>query len=165
MSAPDERWNHDDGPDPTDEERTAAARLSEALARPNAPEDPELRELVSVARRVHATAHPARDAQRAVVARVTHEVLGTMRPMASPVRGLVRRMWPFAVAAAAVLVVGVSVGRPRSAFTRPAPSISRDVDDVLRAPVRVGAASAPATLVYEARLTAWRELYLRGGSR
>lgn len=165
MSAPDERWNPDDGPAPTDEERAAASRLSEALFQPNAPDDPALRELVSVARRIHATAHPNREVQHAATARITDEVLATMRPMASPVRGIARRMWPFAVAAAAILVVGVSVGRPRSVPAGPDPSISRDVDDVLRAPVGVGAASTPATRVYEARLTAWRELYLRGGSR
>jgi hypothetical protein len=79
----------------------------------------------------------------------------------------VRRLWPVAVAAAAVLVVGVSVGRsrraPRSASA--AASISRDVDDVLRTPVSPGAGSAPADRVYEARLGAWREAYLRGGAR
>jgi hypothetical protein len=165
MSAPDERWNPDDGPPPTDEERADAARLSEALARPAAPDDPALRELVAVAQRIHATAHPDRDAQRAVVDRVTREVLAAARPTASPVRALVRRAWPFAVAAAAVLVVGVSVGRAHPDRARPEASISRDVDDVLRTPVGPGAASAPAARVYDARLTAWREAYLRGGSR
>ena len=165
MSAPDERWNPDDGPAPTDEERAEAARLSDALARPSAPEDPALRELVAVARRVHATAHPDRDEHRAVVDRVTREVLAPARTLASPARGLVRRLWPFAIAAAAVLVVGVSVGRARPDAAHRAPSISRDVDDVLRAPVNPGSASAPATRVYEARLTAWREIYLTGGSR
>jgi len=165
MSAPDERWNPDDGPAPTDEERAEAARLSDALARPVAPEDPALRELVAVARRVHATAHPARDEHRAVVDRVTRQVLAPSRSLSSPARGLVRRLWPFAVAAAAVLVVGVSVGRAKPDASHPSPSISRDVDDVLRAPVRPGSASAPATQVYDARLSAWREIYLSRGSR
>jgi hypothetical protein len=165
MSAPDERWNPDDGPAPTDEERAEAARLSDALARPVTPDDPALRELVAVVKRIHATAHPDRDAQRALVERVTREVLAAARPTASPVRALVRRAWPVAVAAAAVLVVGVSVGRARTGRARTEESISRDVDDVLRTPVRPGAASAPAARVYDARLTAWREAYLRGGSR
>lgn len=166
MSAPDDRWNPDDGPPPTDAERAEAAALSDALARPTAPEDPALRELVAVARRVHATAHPARDEQRAVVERVTREVLAASRPLASPARALVRRLWPVAVAAAAVLVVGVSVGRARPApRAAAAASISRDVDDVLRSPVRPGAGSAPADRVYEARLGAWREAWLRGGAR
>lgn len=167
MSAADDRWNPDDGPPPTDEERAEAARLTEALARPAAPDDPDLRELVATARRVHATAHPDRDDQRARVERVTREVLAAARPMASPVRRIVRRAWPLAVAAAALIVVGVSVGRtPRGAATATdATSISRDVDDVLRSPVQSGAASAPSTRVYEARLAAWREAYLRGAAR
>ncbi len=167
MSAADDSWNPDDGPPPTDEERAEAARLTDALARPAAPDDPDLRELVAVARRVHATAHPDRDDQRARVDRIAREALATARPQTSPVRRLVRRAWPFAVAAAALMVVGVSMGRPspRVGAGEGAVSISRDVDDVLRAPVRSGAASAPATQVYEARLTAWRDAYLRGASR
>lgn len=165
MSAADERWNPDDGPAPTDDERAEATRLSDALTRPTAPEDPALRELVAVARRVHATAHPARDEHRVVVDRVAREVLASGRSADSTARGVVKRMWPFAVAAAAVLVVGVSVGRARPEDSRPAPSISRDVDDVLRTPVRPGAASAPASRVYDARLTAWRDVYLRRGGR
>ena len=165
MSAPDERWNPDDGPPPTDEERAEAGRLAEALVRPAAPADAALRELVAVARRVHATAHPARDEQRATVARVTREVLTAARPSASPMRALLRRGWPVALAAAACLVVGVSLGRSRTAGVPAAPSISRDVDDVLRAPVASGAGSAPSAQVYDARLTAWREAYLRRGAR
>jgi hypothetical protein len=165
MSAPDDRWNPDDGPAPTDAERAEAALLSDALSRPVAPDDPALRELVAVARRVHATAHPARDEHRAVVERVTSDVLAASRPLAAPARALVRRLWPVAVAAAAVLVIGVSAGRPRPASHPAAVSISRDVDDVLRDPVRPGSGSAPADRVYEARLGAWREAYLRGGTR
>lgn len=165
MSAPDDRWNPDDGPPPTDDERAEAAQLAEALARPAAPDDPALRELVAVARRVHATAHPDREAQRVLVDRVAREVLAASRPAASPLRAVARRAWPFAVAAAAALVVGVTLARPHRADPRAEASISRDVDDVLRAPVRVGAASAPAVQVYEARLTAWREAYLRRGAR
>lgn len=165
MSAADDRWNPEDGPPPSDDERADAARLADALGRPADPDDPDVRELVAVARRVHATAHPDRDDHRARVERVTRDVLAAGRPLASPVRRLVRRAWPVAIAAAAVLVVGVSIGRrPRHAPTD-GPSISRDVDDVLRSPVQTGAASAPATQVYEARLTAWREAYLRGASR
>ena len=117
------------------------------------------------ARRVHATAHPARDEHSAVVARVNREVVAAARPVASPLRSIARRAWPVAVAAAAVLVVGVSVGRGRPGPTSPEASITREVDDVLRAPIAAGAASAPSQQIYEARLTAWRDVYLRRGAR
>ncbi len=165
MSAADDSWNPDDGPPPTDEERAEAARLTDALARAAAPDDPDLRELVAVARRVHATAHPDRDDQRARVDRIAREALATARPQTSPVRRLVRRAWPVAVAAAALMVVGVTLGRTPRHDVSDVRSISRDVDDVLRAPLRSGAASAPSTQVYEARLTAWRDAYLRGAAR
>lgn len=163
MSNPDTDWNPDDGPPPTVEELREAARLADALDRPVAPavSTPETTDLLAVAGRVRATAHPDDASARAAADRAVRRALqGAAAPRRfagwSPAR--VR----FAAAAAAVLIAAGAGGgayvRARSHADGPAEA------PVFDAPVEPGAGSAPSSRLYDHRLRGYRDGLL-GGAR
>ena len=164
MSA-DMPWNPEDGPPPTDEERAAAEALGAALDARSVPSDPDLRDLAGVAGRITATAHPNAERDRATAVRVTDGVLAASSPASARRQWLVRRVLPFAAAASVLLVAGGLGSRSFAPTPRNPPSISRNADDVLRAPMGDHPTSSPTARLDDARHSAWRDLMLRGGTR
>jgi hypothetical protein len=180
MSTPND-WNPEDGPPPTDDERSASRELSEALdkalaalrdtstsdrarqAPPPSPTSLDTLSLVETAMRAHHTEHPAQRAQ--VEASVRAAVDGATRAH----RAASSRRWYLRLtAAAAVLVLGVAGARALSPkggarATTPA-TISRSVDDVFTQALGENAGSDPISRIDDARMRAFRSnLFARGG--
>ncbi|MBI5515477.1 MAG: hypothetical protein HY909_16980 [Deltaproteobacteria bacterium] len=166
MSTPEDRWNPEDGPPPSDEERSAAGAFADALKRPtSAPVDDlsdALQSLVATARRLDATVHPDPDAARAVAARAVERAAQRARsPWARP---WVRRL---SVAAAGLSLLGGAGLLATRGLTPPraTPGISRPAEDALQGPVEAGAGSMPSSRIYDSRLHDYRAVLLRGRSR
>lgn len=163
MSSVDERWNPDDGPPPTDEERAQARSLADALTHGpgRRPAEPELEALVDTALRVRATAHPD-DAHAAEVARrVVRGVLEQDRPLAR----VVRLRWRVVVAVAAAGVLAFAVGVGLRDDDRAPSRLTVDLPPAFTEAVNPGAGAAPASRLYDRRLRLYREGYLRRGTR
>lgn len=160
MSDPNERWNTDDGPPPTDEEMRAAARLADALDKGAASGvDLDTEALVATALRVRAAERPDAIAARAVAERVARDAVAAHR-----------RVWwsqgpRLRIAAAAVLAAaGVGGGAYLAAQSPSTVAPSEAPRAVFDAPIEPGAGSAPATRLYDHGLRAYRSALL-GGDR
>ncbi len=162
MSDPMHTWNPDDGPPPTDEESLAAAALAAALDKGAPPAgDLDTAALVSTALRVRAVERPDATASRAAADRAVRDA------MARHTRSWWSRGPRLRIAAAAALLLtaaGAGGGAWLLSRSRPEATLSHSPDSAFDAPVEPGAASTPATRLYENRLRSYRAAML-GGDR
>ncbi len=168
MIDPPDAWNPEDGPPPTPEERAEAASLATLLAASPAEAAHRATKLPGVesetltALRVRATARPDHEATRAAAHRAVAVALSRQGAHSGWRRSL-RSPWAWA-AAAALVVAAVGIGTPGPA-PAPTPSFSRSAADLFDRAVEPGAASAPARIIFDARLRDYRSTLLAEGPR
>lgn len=166
---PNDPWNPDDGPPPTDDERLAAHSLSLALDHPRTPSripgDPALDAALRIAQRLHATAHPDPESARPIASRVVSTVVSEASHPAWR-RALRSRRTLAAVAAVSLLALGLNLGLStlRPGPPQFAPITSGTTYDFTTA-LGENPGSAPAARLYRHRLDAYRDRLLRGAHR